>query len=61
MTDVAEIIQGMTRAQFKKSMTSVADSKIWQDVYNVPHGELILYVKFTLDADGHLLISFKEV
>jgi motility quorum-sensing regulator/GCU-specific mRNA interferase toxin len=43
-------------------MTSYADNKVWQDVYNVPHDEgLILYVKFTSDLVTEFkLLSFKE-
>ena len=41
-------------------MTSLADHRIWQDVYQVPFESLILYVKFTTDAQGYLVISFKE-
>jgi motility quorum-sensing regulator/GCU-specific mRNA interferase toxin len=58
--DVVALIQTMTREQFSKSMTSVADHRIWQDVYRVPLGGLVLYVKFTTDAEGYLVISFKE-
>ena len=60
LADVVTIIQGMTREQFYKSMTSHADTAIWQDVYHVPHGTIVLYVKFTTDVDGFLVISFKE-
>ena len=59
--EVLVIIQGMTRAMLHKSMTSMSNPRIWQDVYHVPNeatGDL--YVKFTLDDDGHLLISFKR-
>ena len=31
-TDVVRIIQGMTQEPFYKSMTSLADHRIWQDV-----------------------------
>ena len=42
-------------------MTSMANSKVWQDVYKPDAGGGKLYVKFTLDARGALfLISFKE-
>jgi motility quorum-sensing regulator/GCU-specific mRNA interferase toxin len=41
-------------------MTSVADHRIWQDVYHVPVDGIVLYVKFTTDAQGYLVISFKE-
>ena len=58
--DVVNVIQSMSRSHFVKSMTSLADVKIWQDVYSVPCGTLMLYVKFTVDDDGKLLIAFKE-
>lgn len=57
---VVTIIQSMTREQFYKSMTSLADPRIWQDVYHVPVESTVLYVKFTTDAEGYLVISFKE-
>ena len=41
-------------------MTSIADVRIWQDVYHVRCGETLLYVKFTTDAEGYLVISLKE-
>ena len=54
------MIQGMSREQFYKSMTSVADHRVWQDVYHVQFQTLTLYVKFTTDAEGYLVISLKE-
>ena len=54
------MIQGMSRAQFYKSMTSDADSAVWQDVYHVPHSGILLYVKLTTDVEGYLVISLKE-
>ena len=57
---MVRLIQGMTREQFYKSMTAFADHRIWQDVYHVPCNGLVLYVKFTTDAQGYLVISFKE-
>jgi motility quorum-sensing regulator/GCU-specific mRNA interferase toxin len=57
---IVAIIQSMTPRQFYKSMTSLASSTIWQDVYHVPWRETLLYVKFTTDAQGYLVISFKE-
>jgi motility quorum-sensing regulator/GCU-specific mRNA interferase toxin len=57
---VVALIQTITRTHFYKSMTSFADHTVWQDVYHVPHEGIILYVKFTIDAEGHLVISFKE-
>jgi motility quorum-sensing regulator / GCU-specific mRNA interferase toxin len=60
-SEVVTIIQALTLADFEKSMTSMADHKIWQDVYKPKVGVRTLYVKFTLDAQHALyLISFKE-
>jgi motility quorum-sensing regulator/GCU-specific mRNA interferase toxin len=59
--DIIDTIQKIERPHFKKSMTSYADSKVWQDVYYVPHEETSLYVKFTSDAVTEFkLLSFKE-
>lgn len=61
LADVVTVIQGIVAAHFRKSMTSNDDSRVWQDVYNVPWGdETELYVKFTMDSEGHLVLSFKE-
>lgn len=57
---VVKVIQSLTREHFYKSMTAHASSHIWQDVYYFPWGDIVLYVKFTADEDGKLLISFKE-
>jgi motility quorum-sensing regulator/GCU-specific mRNA interferase toxin len=60
LTDVVRVIQSMTREQFYKSMTTFANHRVWQDVYHVAFEGLVLYVKFTTDAQGYLVISFKE-
>jgi motility quorum-sensing regulator / GCU-specific mRNA interferase toxin len=60
LDDIVTIIQGIGQAQFYKSMTSLADYRIWQDVYHVEFEMLVLYVKFTTDAEGYLVISLKE-
>lgn len=60
LAQVVMIIQGIKKEQLYKSMTSNANSTVWQDVYHVPYGALVLYVKFTIDAQGYLVISFKE-
>ena len=60
LDDIVTIVQGISREQFYKSMTSLADHHIWQDVYLVQCGELLLYLKFTTDAEGYLVISLKE-
>jgi motility quorum-sensing regulator/GCU-specific mRNA interferase toxin len=58
---VVTVIQGLVYADFDKSMTSMADHRVWQDVYKPRVGGRTIYVKFTLDAcQAPLLISFKE-
>ena len=58
---VRDVVSTMERKHFYKSMTSYANHKIWQDVYHVPCGDLILYVKFTQNVISEFtLLSFKE-
>ena len=59
--DVKKVVSTMELKHFYKSMTSYANHKIWQDVYHVPYGDLILYVKFTQEVISEFtLLSFKE-
>ena len=59
--DIRQIVSTMELKQFYKSMTSYTNHKIWQDVYHVPFGRLILYVKFTQNVISEFtLLSFKE-
>lgn len=37
-SDVVAVIQALTLADFEKSMTSVADHRVWQDVYKPKFG-----------------------
>jgi len=58
---IVETIATMTSKMFQKSMTTYADHRIWQDVYYVPAGDLILYVKFHAGViTDFTLVSFKE-
>ena len=58
--DIIETIQQIQRNDFVKSMTTYANHKIWQDVYNTSYKGFDLYIKFQMHEEGHLLISFKE-
>ena len=59
--DIRKIVSKMELKHFYKSMTSYANHKIWQDVYHVPFGKLVLYVKFTQEVISEFtLLSFKE-
>ena len=58
--EIIEVIQSLTRSNFYKSMTTLRDHTIWQDVYHVGFRSLVLYVKFSREAAGHIVVSFKE-
>ena len=60
LVDVVALIQSASRDHFYKSMTTFADHTSWQDVYHVPWEGLIVYLKFSRDDDGHIVISLKE-
>lgn len=49
----------LTGRQFFKSMTTLADHTIWQDVYHAPTPAGVAYVKFTL-RQGAVVIQFKR-
>jgi len=58
---VVDVVAGLTRRNFDMSMPSDINPAIWQDVYKPIIEGRELDVKFTLDAQGELLlISFKE-
>jgi len=58
---VADVIASLTAADFDKSMRSEINAAVWQDVYRPVVAGRELYVKFTTDMRGDLLlISFKE-
>lgn len=58
---VVDVIATLTVRDFDKSMPSDVSPAIWQDVYKPAFEGRELYVKFTLDTQGELLlISFKE-
>jgi motility quorum-sensing regulator/GCU-specific mRNA interferase toxin len=58
---VVETISGIERRMFYKSMTTIADHRVWQDVYHVPARGMTLYVKFQADiVTEFTVMSFKE-
>jgi motility quorum-sensing regulator/GCU-specific mRNA interferase toxin len=52
--DVAKLVQRLHRDHFIKSVTSFNDHRQWQDVYNIRHEGVVLYLKFT----DHILTEF---
>ncbi len=58
--DMCNIVKSLTSSDFYKSMTTHADHRIWQDVYQ-PVTELgNVYLKLTV-LDDVLIVSFKEL
>jgi motility quorum-sensing regulator/GCU-specific mRNA interferase toxin len=58
--DMIETALSLTARDFHKSMTTYADSKVWQDVYRPMTKAGRVYMKFTV-SDGVLIVSFKEL
>lgn len=59
--DVVNAIQALTRKTFYKSMPPFnLKFATWQDVYRLNFKEIDLYIKFQINENGELLLSFKE-
>ena len=59
-SEMLDVIAGLSRGEFYKSMTTYADHRIWQDVYVAATPvEKDAYIKVTL-RDGAPVIQFKE-
>jgi motility quorum-sensing regulator/GCU-specific mRNA interferase toxin len=58
--DMLEVIAALTHGDFYKSMTTIADKRMWQDVYHaMTQVEIEAYIKVTL-REGAVVIQFKE-
>lgn len=61
VSDMREIVSGLQRAHFYKSMTTYDDHRVWQDVYLTQSRGLELYIRVTYrPSGGPPVISFKE-
>ncbi len=58
--DALDVVRGLTRAEFYKSMTTNKDHRVWQDVYRAEWRSKPLYVKFQ-QAGEYFVVSFKEL
>lgn len=59
-SDGLSIVLGLQQGMLYKSMTTQADSTIWQDVYYAPcQNGKTAYIKVTIQ-DGATVIQFKE-
>lgn len=55
--DIISYVLNIENSYFYKSMTS---DKLWQDVYHVPIGKEIVYVKLQIVSDESVVIQFKR-
>jgi motility quorum-sensing regulator/GCU-specific mRNA interferase toxin len=58
--DALAVVCKLTVKSFYKSMTTHADSRIWQDVYHGQYQDTALYIKFQR-SDEYFVVSFKEL
>jgi motility quorum-sensing regulator/GCU-specific mRNA interferase toxin len=56
---IVETLMSLDRRQFRKSMTTYADHRVWQDVYCAVTEAGMVYLKLTV-VDDVLVVSFKE-
>lgn len=58
--EMLQVIAGLSRRDFYKSMTTYADHRVWQDVYHasVPGGR-VAYIKLT-QVNDRPVVQFKE-
>jgi motility quorum-sensing regulator/GCU-specific mRNA interferase toxin len=57
---IVGVVMALTPRDFYKSMTTLADHRIWQDVYRPATSAGAAYLKLTV-ADDVLIVSFKEL
>ncbi len=57
--EILEIIQTLEAKDLYKSMTSIQNSSIWQDVYYKRAKDIDLYIKLQITQNA-IIISFKE-
>lgn len=57
---IVDVVMALTPKDFYKSMTTLADHRIWQDVYRPATSAGEIYLKLTV-ADDVLVVSFKEL
>ena len=57
---IVEVVMALTPKDFRKSMTTYADHRVWQDVYCPVTRAGEVYLKLTV-IDDVLVVSFKEL
>ena len=59
LSEIAACVRSLTRGDFYKSMTTIHDSRLWQDVYHGRAQELRAYIKLQIVNETTVIISFK--
>jgi motility quorum-sensing regulator/GCU-specific mRNA interferase toxin len=59
-TEMLDVINALTSADFYKSMTTHTNHRVWQDVYRPVTRAGEVYLKLTVIEDV-LIVSFKEL
>ncbi len=60
LTEMCAVVMALSPTHFRKSMTTHADHRIWQDVYHARTDQADVYLKLTVIEDV-LIVSFKEL
>ena len=58
---LSEHVLALTPADFRKSMTTLHDHTLWQDVYHKPVTGVAAYVKVQIVNDSTVIISLKQL
>lgn len=61
LAGMLRVVAGLPGRCFVKSVTTLIDHRLWQDVYHAETPAGPAYVKFTLRTDGSIVISFKRL
>lgn len=56
-----ETVLALSSAEFYKSMTTVADARVWQDVYHGEVNGMDAYVELQIVGETTVIISFKRL
>ncbi len=58
--ELGACVRNLSINNFHKSMTTKADSRLWQDVYRMSVKGTDAYIKVQILNDGTVIISFKK-
>lgn len=58
--EVIKYILTLENGCFYKSMTSIYDNKIWQDVYHLNIDKNVAYIKLQIISESSVIIQFKR-